>query len=230
MASMARSGETLLLKCMDAHSRITAIGHGYNEGLLGKLEKLDKSKLFFIKQGTWEEKQPFSGFILARSPVSIYFSLLGFAHDKEGISGRLRRWMRKIDTSINLNGDDIQNFCTFYNRRMGKLLDTDNPILRYEEFVQNPEYYLGILCNEMKVQYEKIMCESHKLYNNNNKKGHGGINNMRPIDTRSMYKWKKLDPSLISYIIKHTKHIHNKYGYVIGKDDVILKREWDRIW
>lgn len=98
MASMARSGETLVLKIFAIHPEIQIIHN------LDKFDNKDSIKAFeflktyqnktiagnhrilkpfsikrnqkiLIKQGVWKHSYPFDGFVLSRNPVSIYSSL-----------------------------------------------------------------------------------------------------------------------------------------------------------
>ena len=98
IASMARAGETLLLRCLSEHPNLV-ITHNLNaedkphEVRLFEFLKTNDVKSialddpmidgydisaesrFILKQGTWEHAWPFNGFILARNPASIYASL-----------------------------------------------------------------------------------------------------------------------------------------------------------
>lgn len=211
MSSMARSGETMMLRCFDAHSKIVAVGEGVNQKYVNNYDKV-KSEIVVIKQGTYEIEGPFFGFVLSRSPLSIYRSLLDFSDDKEGVSGRLRRWMKNIDSNVDLNDGDLMNFCNFYNRRMGALFNTGLPIVRYEDVVKKPKKIFSELCKILKIEFESDMINSHKFYKPNtitHAKNDLGL----PIHTKSLNKWKEMDDNTISKIIKETKDVYSMYGY-----------------
>jgi hypothetical protein len=101
MASMARSGETMLLNTLNKHSRIKIAGQledtieGQRRLKLFKTWELsyidtahplfadlglNESDIVIIKQGIWEHPWAFEGFILVRNPVSIYASLMRYDH------------------------------------------------------------------------------------------------------------------------------------------------------
>ncbi|WP_412984458.1 hypothetical protein [Pontimicrobium sp. IMCC45349] len=95
---MARSGETVLLRTLNAHSKIKVV-HNLNEKenkeeveafnliknhkgrkisfknkIISQLG-VKKDQCLVIKQGVWTHKYPFNGFILVRNPISIFASL-----------------------------------------------------------------------------------------------------------------------------------------------------------
>ncbi len=101
MASMARSGETLMLKILAVHPDIKVIHNldkeddhnslkafeflkNYKPKRISRKHKLikpyqvNKSDVLLIKQGVWKHLFPFDGFILSRNPVSIYSSLKSY--------------------------------------------------------------------------------------------------------------------------------------------------------
>lgn len=107
MASLARSGETLLLRSLEAHSKLVVpfniadkIGSRSEELLyeffrtfeptevdiaepaLKYLNLKEDSKLI-VKQGIWEHQYPFNGFALIRNPASVWASMLTY-----GITGK----------------------------------------------------------------------------------------------------------------------------------------------
>lgn len=98
MASMARSGETLLQRTLRAHPKIHVVHNFYREDspqehdLFDYLKRHDskeisskdshlshlrltQGQILLLKQSVWEHRFPFNGFILARNPVSIFSSL-----------------------------------------------------------------------------------------------------------------------------------------------------------
>lgn len=115
MASMARSGETLMLRILAVHPDIKVI-HNLNKEdednsfkafqflkrfkptsisnkhKLIKPYKLEKNQVILIKQGVWKHKYPFKGFVLSRNPVSIYASLKTYDKKVEGYNGSNNYW------------------------------------------------------------------------------------------------------------------------------------------
>ena len=104
MASMARSGETLLLKIMSVHPNVIVVHNleeadvpfklkafqffkSYPKKVISRSAKivkpygLKKKQVLLLKQGVWKHQHPFSGFVLSRNPVSIYSSLKSYDKD-----------------------------------------------------------------------------------------------------------------------------------------------------
>jgi hypothetical protein len=98
IASMARCGETLLLRSLNAHPQLRVVHNllsedspkqqalfhflmGYrrhtirpNHPLVRDLN-VQPDEALVIKQGVWEHKYPFLGVVLVRNPVAVYASL-----------------------------------------------------------------------------------------------------------------------------------------------------------
>lgn len=100
---MARSGETLMLRVLDAHPRLRSViqiereQRDYENRLFDLLRtwphrtlpgdhpllrpyQLDSSEILVLKQGIWEHEHPFWGFVLVRNPVSVFASLDEWDH------------------------------------------------------------------------------------------------------------------------------------------------------
>lgn len=249
MASMARSGETLMLKILASHSKIKVVHN---------LEEIDNPKkdatfiflksyskkeviryksnfshyglrsgdLLLLKQGVWEHKYPFKGFILSRNPFSIYTSLKLYDKDDDLFDiennfwfenkKRLIRWSKDIDFDLYENLKDkkpIEQFCMFYNRRMGNLLNTGLPIIKYEDLVSNAEETIQKVCDILVVEYENQLLDSHLNFEYG-KIGHGKNDLSKPINSDSIHKYVKvLNRSEIEYIKENCKTVYSNYGY-----------------
>lgn len=101
VASMARSGETVLLRSLAAHPKIqnlvnvekeeqdpeyqlflylqqysgTTISNSHK--LVSRLN-LNCDNIILVKQGIWEHKSPFKGIVLVRNPISVFASLRSY--------------------------------------------------------------------------------------------------------------------------------------------------------
>lgn len=98
VASMARSGETLLLRCLSQHSRLRVVHNlskvdqayelalfeflqSYQPNSISKTHALVKpyqlrrGQQLVLKQGVWRHPHPFDGIVLARNPIAIFASL-----------------------------------------------------------------------------------------------------------------------------------------------------------
>lgn len=118
VASMARSGETVFLRSLNAHPQI------YNLVNLKDKDNEDETQLFrflqhyelkqidrahplmenlklkpnqtlLVKQGVWEHKYPFNGVVLVRNPISVYASMISYnASSKEEFKARKKALTR----------------------------------------------------------------------------------------------------------------------------------------
>ncbi len=104
-------------------------------------------------------------------------------------------------------------FCAFYNRRMLALLDLKLPIVRYEDFVLEPEKTLRVLLPKLGLKFETEMLTSEKAYLSN-QKGHGNNDLSRSVDTSSLHKYQSLDRRLVNRILALTYPTWTAYGYM----------------
>jgi len=119
MASLARSGETLVQKYLSAHSKIHICHNLYKDdspkeialfehlmtrksrsiGVRHPMARHLKSKkgdALVIKQGVWNHPHPFNGFVLARNPLSVFASLWTYDIKERGGSPELN-WVYNIE-------------------------------------------------------------------------------------------------------------------------------------
>lgn len=214
MASMGRCGETLLLRCLNAHSRITSVGHGFQSIDRDNFPALAASdQIYVVKQADWEEPEPFAGFVLVRQPLAVYRSLLDYKGKGHGVSKRLKRWWAGIDpTAPELLGTDVEMFCRFYNRRFGALRRTALPVIRYERLVDTPEAELRRVCAFIGVDFEPQMLNSHHAYPEGSDL-HAGTRGDLPIHTNSLGRWRDLSPDDQRQIVEGTRETWQSYGY-----------------
>jgi len=101
MASMARSGETMMLSLLNRHSQLQVVHNlrkqdqQYELDLFEHLRtyqprtiasdhskvapyQLQAGQKLILKQGVWEHRFDFEGIVLARNPISIFASLLTY--------------------------------------------------------------------------------------------------------------------------------------------------------
>lgn len=246
VASMARSGETMLMHMLARHSSIQVVHNlrnrdqwhekflfhylmKYSEQSMHRLHPLlmpyplKSDSILLLKQGVWKHRYPFQGIVFSRNPLSIFSSLKYYgvsASDDWKLSWsryrvpRFIAWLKKIDKNL-LEGFEnktpVEQFCLFYNKRMNDLFELDNPIIRYEEFVENPEKYARLICDECGVSFESAMLWAAE---GSSKAGHGHYDSTREIDQSSILKYsKKLDVAEMDYLIKNTCRVAALYGY-----------------
>lgn len=258
VASMARCGETLLLRMLGAHSRVH-IAHNllsvdspaedqlfnYLVGYEGKNISLTNKYIshidgrdgdvLLLKQGVWQHEHTFDGFILVRNPVSIYTSLKTYDEDGDWSHNaeRLVRWMNDMEPSLceNLSRlEPIAQFCLFFNTRMGNLLDTGLPILHYENLVRFPEESLRCVSQWLQLEYEESLIDSH-IYYDRDAIGHGKMQLSKEVDDSSIYKYRDIVlPEEFSHICEQTRDVFERYGYDISWDNIDIINKADFIY
>jgi len=140
MASMARSGETLLLKMLGAHSQVKIVHNlqvedDNNENRAFEFLKtyaktrirrnhklfrhynLKSNDILLIKQGVWQHSFPFIGFVLARNPVSIFSSLKAYDKDTIGYDPKRNFWSKNEKRLLRWSKDISKNL---YNELLKK--------------------------------------------------------------------------------------------------------------
>jgi len=251
MASLARSGETLLLRCLNAHKRIHVVHNlkskdsnieqdlfeflkGYEEKYISQKHKmlsginLEGKDILLLKQGVWNHKYDFDGFILARNPVSVYSSLLTYDSndlDWKHNNKRIKRWLHDMGYELENNFDNkspIEQFCELYNHRMGHLLNLDLPVIYYENFVTNPELEIRKICSIMSIDYCKDILFSHEDYGSD-EIGHGKNNLSEKINSNSLTKYQNIITRQDFDKIKSlTSKVTDSYAYIMDWDSIKL--------
>ncbi len=259
MASMARSGETLLLKILGVHEKV-AIVHNidavdnqdkerafqylkqYKDDRISRLDpivkpySLKKGQILLLKQGVWQHKHPFNGFILSRNPISIYSSLKSY--DKKmpeydpienfwfNNNERLLRWSKDMDEGLfnSLKGKEpIEQFVTFYNYRMGYLAQLNKSIIRFEDLVNDTEKTIVKVCDIIGIPFSPSLLQSHNFYEKG-LIGHGQNDLSKPIDKSVLEKYKlNVAEDEFDYIVNNTSEVSSKFGYEFKNREVIVR-------
>lgn len=259
MASLARGGETLMLRTLGAHSRIHVAAQlidspesekrlrffmdwpdqtiPCHHEILSGLNVHD-GDLILVKQGIWEHRWSFNGFVLARNPVAVFASLLAYDDQKTarreslllrlgcferaralgGNIERLSRWFGNIDPCVAVSlpyMDLLEIFAAFYNRRMGRLATLGLPVIRYEDFIRQPADILKELCGELGIEYEDGMVDSHELHSG---MGHGKNPLDRPIGPSSIDKSRRVSRRDRERLIALTAEAWQRLGYSLSED------------
>ncbi len=214
MGSFARSGETLLLRCLHAHPALHVV-HQVNEHdrpedvelfqflttyphadiahdhPLIQRARIAPNKVLIVKYAVWIHAHPFKGFVLARNPFSVIKSLGGYASTRaESLAAqqaRLTRWAHGIDPS--LVPAVAQLPCTdsaamLYNRKMLPLAESGLPVLRYEDLTRDPHTSLRWLLEQLGLPWDNAVEQSHTPYAEG-QYGRGGIALWKPIHTET---------------------------------------------
>jgi hypothetical protein len=128
MASMARSGETLLLKILNIHNNVKVVHNLFEKErqldciAFEKLKKykgltvdptdpvfkhysLKNNDILLLKQGTWQHQYIFKGFVLCRNPVSVFSSLKEYDSNEKGYNKNTNFWFNNNERLIRWSND-----------------------------------------------------------------------------------------------------------------------------
>lgn len=258
MSSFSRSGETLLLRCLDAHPNIhvvhqirepdteadlelwrflmthepTEIPHDHK---LIQAAGVKPGAVLVLKNAVWTHRYLYKGFILVRNPFAVVNSFKILAEEEQKFIKRnqqYRRWAQYIDPSllplINKDPDNITCLCALYNVKMGSLANSGLPVVRYEEFVTEPEKFLKLICKYIGVDWDVSVLNSHEFYAQG-QHGHGGIPLWKPIHTGSLHSYQNMPDEVLSKIYGLTKPVFESFGYSFneGKCSLLIRNYWN---
>lgn len=252
MASFSRSGETLVLRCLNAHPDIHVVHQiknpddrndfklfrylqHYSEQEISAEEPLVKAvnprpgARFVVKNAVWCHKYPYKGFALVRNPFSVYRSfsienepVKDFLHRK----AQMYRWSLGIDQNITPSiskTTNLETFCALYNRKMYDIIKSGIKIIHYESFVSEPEFYLKKILQELEVPWDESVLNSHERYSEG-EVGHGGIKLWRPIHQGSKDSYKRVGGQDFSRIYGLTYPILSMLGYEFVDGELVVPR------
>jgi hypothetical protein len=252
MASFSRSGETLLLRCLDAHPNIHVV-HQIREpdrkcdlALFRFLMEYQHTDIdaahplvkqcgvapgatIILKNAVWTHAHDFKGFVLARNPFAVIqsFKLINETAEKHAFRQKqISRWAKYIDEqllSAANEADHLEMICMLYSRKMFPLLELNLPILRYEDFVQQPLNTLKSLLIQLDIPWDARVLESHTLYPQG-LHGHGRIKLWEPIHSNSLDSWKaRLPKTTVARIYGMTAQLMKGYGYHFKDGELTLR-------
>ena len=104
---------------------------------------------------------------------------------------------------------------------MSNLANIGLPIVRYEDFVNEPESILQELLKKLGIPWHDNVINSHKFYNEGDT-GHGGIELWKPIHSGSLNSYKKLGKANIAKIYGLTYSTMKLFGYDYNGDELIM--------
>ncbi|MCG8325092.1 MAG: hypothetical protein MI673_06205, partial [Thiotrichales bacterium] len=196
--------------------------------------------VILLKQGIWEHRHRFNGFILVRNPASVYASLGRYDRIRTGdnLYARLRnfiapenhnrerllRWMTDIDSDMTemLSGlNELEQFCAFYNRRMLPLAKLELPVIHYERLVIDPEQVFKQLLDYMQLEYLDLIHNAHEQYGELTI-GHGKTDLSRPIDDQSLQEYRSLGRGTFDAVCALTWPAWSRFGYRMNWEGIEL--------
>lgn len=242
MNSFSRSGETLLLRCLNAHPLIHVV-HQINEpdtaedlalwkhlmqfepteissdNSYVKAAKVPSGAVILVKNAVWTHEYKHNGFILARNPFAVANSFKIIHEDEEKFKRRKNqylRWAKQIDSKlipyVKEEQDSFKILSSLYNAKMLDAVNLKQPIVKYEDFVINPEKQLLKICICLGISWDPVVLNSHLSYQEGDK-GHGGIELWKDIHAGSLHSYKKLPDKVKASIYAITRNSIIGLGY-----------------
>jgi hypothetical protein len=241
MTSFARSGETLLLRCLDAHPCISVLHQIRKKKqeppaakiLLSKIKERASTRIWFprglasafdhsillVKNMVWVHRYPYRGFTLARNPYSIIASMKKMAVAKNETNEfqrqRLIRWAGGICPSLRdfaATGDEVAVLATLYREKMDAALRTGHPVVHYEDFVSDPEQSLRRILGHINLPWDGRVLASESGYAPG-EIGHGGIELWKPVEPARATYGGGLTDAEVDTISSITENTRSALGY-----------------
>ncbi|WP_160317889.1 glycosyltransferase 61 family protein [Cobetia sp. UCD-24C] len=242
MNSFSRSGETLLLRCLNAHPLIHVV-HQINEpdtaedlALWKHLMQFEPTEIssddpyvkaagvasgsvILVKNAVWTHQYFHKGFVLARNPFAVANSFKITAEDELKYSKRKKqyqRWAKLIDSKllpyVNQEENSFKILSVLYNAKMLDASNLDQPVIRYEDFVTKPAIALKRICVALEIEWNPLVLKSHTFFKEG-EYGHGGIPLWKDIHGGSLHSYKKLPKEVKNIIYSICRNSISALGY-----------------
>lgn len=252
MNSFSRSGETLLLRALDAHPNIHVVHQVREPDTQADLDlwhflmsykpkeidhsheliqnaKVKPGAVLVLKNAVWTHKHSHNGFVLARNPFAVANSFKIVQEDEEKFKKRKLQYIRwakyiapEILPFIKAETDSLTSLCALYNVKMGPLVSYDQPIIRYEEFVSEPKHYLMRICRHLGCDWDEAVLNSHERYEEG-EYGHGRIPLWKPIHQGSLHSYLDLPIPVFQKVHCLTKQVYENLGYRLVDGKIEVK-------
>jgi len=259
LASFSRSGETLLLRCLNAHPDIEVV-HQINEpdsekdlSLFRKIRfnsnvheisgddpdvshrNLGPSSVLLVKNAVWSDYTVRRGFILARNPFSVVMS--AYRHQSpnaQSLAHQIRqqlRWSTGIDDRISLFIKDSSPLDGFLTLYTRKMLHDYNSGLPY---IRYEDFVVNPEPTLRSITDYLGLKWSDSVLNshtlyNQGVYGHGKIKLWQPIHPGSLDKYKTLSSTILSKIYSFTWYALECYGYQWNGSELTLRYDDSRL-
>lgn len=185
-------------------------------------KQLSSGSILILKNAVWTHAYPFKGFILVRNPFSILNSAGVFRENFEDYIAHKERifsWAGGIDDQMRpgiRNDTTADAFALLWTRKMLALYDTGIPIVRYEDFVSEPDNTLKRIIRYLGLEWEPRVLNSHLDYKHD-EIGHGRIKLWEPIHIKSKDSHTALERKDFDRVYALTAPALQKYGYIVNK-------------
>lgn len=187
-----------------------------------------EGQILVLKNAVWTHPHPFQGFVLARNSLSVAnsFKIQGETEIKfQKRKRQFERWMREIDPTLLPSMSDPDNFACLailYNRKMTPLAGAGLPIVRYEDFVSDPEGILRRLLERLRIPWDDVILNSHEQYVEG-EYGHGHIPLWKPIHQGALDRFKQLPDVILAKVYGLTWGAMHAFGYVYENEELRLR-------
>lgn len=242
MNSFSRSGETLLLRCLNAHPLIHVV-HQINDPDTAedlalwkhlmrfesteissddsyvKAAKVSPGSVILVKNAVWTHQYFHKGFVLARNPFAVANSFKITDENDRKYAKRKKqylRWARLIDSKlipyINQEENSLKILLVLYNAKMLDAANLNQAVIKYEDFVTDPEVSLRHICSVLEIEWDPLVLNSH-AYFKEGEYGHGGIPLWKDIHGGSLHSYKKLPKEVKNTIYSICRNSIAALGY-----------------
>lgn len=152
-----------------------------------------------LKQGVFQPLHAWRGLVLLRNPYAMYLSLWRYdaqqagepdeparhdAHWRQRRLPRLLAWTDAMDPALGAQlrqlDDPLSQFLLFYAVRARQLLASGQPVLLYEEFVNQHAAALPWVCEQLGLPWHEALLQAHRGFAPG-QRGHGGIDLGAPV-------------------------------------------------
>lgn len=251
MNSFSRSGETLMQRTLNAHKNISALIQLKKTGTeielqyeifkkirvskpdtitlteeeFTTLELPEETKILLVKNAVFLNKENKYSFMLLRNPYSVYASYRKLSNSLKDPRQQMRNWANNIDQNlIDLvdYGDFLEAVMSIYLKKTLTEINTSNTIVKYENFIAEPEKTLKTLLKELSVDWDPAVLEAHEQYEIG-ELGHGGIELWQPIRSEKANMLpENLSDSEIFRIYGFCSILIDRAGYDIRNNRLIF--------
>lgn len=196
--------------------------------------KLKTGQILLLKNAVWTPTWRWQGFILARNVMSVLNScrVLVTQDDKEGRlhhRNQCNRWARGIDPELLpalQRFDNFQAFAILWNAKMASAYSSGMPVVRYENFVNDPEPHLRKIVAHLGLPWDSSVMTAHEAYPENTF-GHGRIKLWQAIHGQSLDSYKVIPEENLDRAYALSVAGMRLYGYDFIEREVKLNDDFD---
>ena len=240
MNSFSRSGETLMLRTLNAHRKIHVLHqlHQTKDEIelqydifkkikydkptelrleTEEIEKLgieESKEILLVKNAIFLNRDSTFSFELLRNPFSVFASYQKLASNLPDNRMQMKNWAKNINGLLiyNIkNMDFLDAFFSIYLYKVSKEIEISDALIRYEDFVEDHRTYLSRLLEKLGIEWDEAVVSAETKYADG-EMGHGGIHLWHPIDGSRAWKLpRNLSKSEKHRIFAYTAKMLERY-------------------